>query len=129
MKGHLATTVRQRKTGSNSFMLAMVLAFLLPACATQSLKSPSPPPLLNAGPAIVVPDPDLLEVTPRMEQFLESYVLDYEDEDLKRQLLSLAITDRAYIMSEGKILISGTKEELLTSKEARKIYLGEKFTM
>lgn len=42
---------------------------------------------------------------------------------------TLSITDRAYIMSEGKILISGTKEELLTNKEARKIYLGEKFTM
>ncbi|MBI3252968.1 MAG: LPS export ABC transporter ATP-binding protein [Candidatus Omnitrophica bacterium] len=42
---------------------------------------------------------------------------------------TLAITDRAYIMSEGKILISGGKDELLTNKEARKIYLGEKFTM
>lgn len=42
---------------------------------------------------------------------------------------TLAITDRAYIMFEGKILISGTKEDLLTSKEARKIYLGESFTM
>lgn len=42
---------------------------------------------------------------------------------------TLAITDRAYIMFEGKILISGTKEDLLGSKEARKIYLGEKFTM
>ena len=42
---------------------------------------------------------------------------------------TLTITDRAYIMSEGKILISGTKEELLTNKEARRIYLGEKFTM
>lgn len=42
---------------------------------------------------------------------------------------TLAITDRAYIMFEGKILISGTKDELLTSKEARKIYLGEKFKM
>ncbi len=42
---------------------------------------------------------------------------------------TLAITDRAYIMSEGKILISGTKDELLTNKEARTIYLGEKFTM
>lgn len=42
---------------------------------------------------------------------------------------TLAIVDRAYIMSEGKILISGSKEDLLTSKEARKIYLGEKFTM
>ncbi len=42
---------------------------------------------------------------------------------------TLAITDRAYIMYEGRILISGTREDLLASKEARKIYLGEKFTM
>jgi lipopolysaccharide export system ATP-binding protein len=42
---------------------------------------------------------------------------------------TLAITDRAYIMFEGKILISGNKEDLLTNKEARKIYLGEQFTM
>ncbi len=42
---------------------------------------------------------------------------------------TLAITDRAYIMYEGKILISGTRDELLASREARKIYLGEKFTM
>ena len=42
---------------------------------------------------------------------------------------TLSITDRAYIMYEGKILISGTKTELLNNKEARKIYLGEKFSM
>ena len=42
---------------------------------------------------------------------------------------TLSITDRAYIMYEGKILISGTKTELLSNKEARKIYLGEKFSM
>ena len=42
---------------------------------------------------------------------------------------TLAITDRAYLMSEGKILISGTKDDLLTNRQARKIYLGEAFTM
>jgi lipopolysaccharide export system ATP-binding protein len=42
---------------------------------------------------------------------------------------TLSITDRAYIMYEGKILISGTKNDLLNNKEARKIYLGEKFSM
>ena len=42
---------------------------------------------------------------------------------------TLSITDRSYIMCEGKILISGTKDELITNPEARKIYLGEKFTM
>ena len=42
---------------------------------------------------------------------------------------TLAITDRSYLMCEGKILISGTKEDLITNPKAREIYLGEKFTM
>jgi lipopolysaccharide export system ATP-binding protein len=42
---------------------------------------------------------------------------------------TLEITDRAYIMYEGKILISGTSEELINNPKAREIYLGEKFTM
>ena len=42
---------------------------------------------------------------------------------------TLAITDRAYIMAGGNILISGTKEELISNPKAREIYLGEKFTM
>jgi len=32
-------------------------------------------------------------------------------------------------MAEGKILISGTSEELINDPKARQIYLGEKFTM
>jgi len=42
---------------------------------------------------------------------------------------TLSVTDRSYLMAEGRILISGTAETLLRSPEARKIYLGEKFTM
>jgi len=42
---------------------------------------------------------------------------------------TLGITDRAYIMAEGKILISGTAQELVNNPQARQIYLGEKFSM
>jgi len=42
---------------------------------------------------------------------------------------TLEITDHAYIMYEGKILLSGTSEELIKSERAREIYLGERFTM
>ena len=42
---------------------------------------------------------------------------------------TLEITDRAYIMAEGKVLISGTAQELITDARAREIYLGEKFRM
>lgn len=42
---------------------------------------------------------------------------------------TLAITDRSYIMYEGRILISGTSQELISNPKARQIYLGEQFTM
>lgn len=42
---------------------------------------------------------------------------------------TLEITDYSYIMAEGKILISGTANELINDPKAREIYLGEKFKM
>jgi len=42
---------------------------------------------------------------------------------------TLSITDRAYIMFDGKILISGTSEEIISSEVSRKYYLGERFNM
>jgi len=42
---------------------------------------------------------------------------------------TLKITDRAYIMNEGEILVSGSSEELINNEEAKRIYLGLNFTM
>src|SRR3989338_5973611 len=42
---------------------------------------------------------------------------------------TLEITNHSYIMAEGKILISGTKEVLVNDPKAREIYLGEKFRL
>jgi lipopolysaccharide export system ATP-binding protein len=42
---------------------------------------------------------------------------------------TLAITDRAYIMHEGEILLSGTSEEIANSDVAKEFYLGDKFKM
>ena len=42
---------------------------------------------------------------------------------------TLRITDRAYIMYEGRILIQGTAAELANDPKAREIYLGERFTL
>ncbi len=42
---------------------------------------------------------------------------------------TLSITDRAYIMNEGKIEVSGTSQFLATDRRARQIYLGERFTL
>ena len=42
---------------------------------------------------------------------------------------TLAITDRAYIVSQGEVLIHGAAQELVESERARKIYLGEEFKL
>lgn len=42
---------------------------------------------------------------------------------------TLRITDRAYIMGNGQILVKGTPEEIINNPLARKVYLGESFTM
>jgi lipopolysaccharide export system ATP-binding protein len=42
---------------------------------------------------------------------------------------TLGVTDRAYIMAEGKIFRSGPPRELTEDAEVRKLYLGEKFRM
>jgi len=42
---------------------------------------------------------------------------------------TLAITDRAYILSEGKILRSGVPDDLVADPEVRRNYLGERFTL
>src|SRR6056297_2470893 len=42
---------------------------------------------------------------------------------------TLSITDRSYIMHQGKILLSGSSEEIAESELARKFYLGDNFTI
>ena len=42
---------------------------------------------------------------------------------------TLAITDRAYIIHKGEILVSGNSREIAGSEAAKKIYLGEEFEL
>lgn len=42
---------------------------------------------------------------------------------------TLSITDRAYLLFEGKILKSGTAEELAADEQVRKVYLGRHFEL
>ena len=42
---------------------------------------------------------------------------------------TLSITDRAYLMFEGKILKAGTAEELAADEVVRRVYLGKNFEL
>ncbi len=42
---------------------------------------------------------------------------------------ALEITDRSYLIYEGRVEISGTSQELISSERAREIYFGDRFSM
>jgi len=42
---------------------------------------------------------------------------------------TLDICEKAYIVGEGRIIASGTTEEVLDNEDVRKVYLGEQFRM
>ena len=42
---------------------------------------------------------------------------------------TLSITDRAYLLFEGKILKSGSAEDLANDEQVRKVYLGQNFVL
>jgi lipopolysaccharide export system ATP-binding protein len=42
---------------------------------------------------------------------------------------TLRITDRAYIMNDGKIFASGTPSELAENEDVRRVYFGEDFRL
>jgi lipopolysaccharide export system ATP-binding protein len=42
---------------------------------------------------------------------------------------TLDITDRAYILHGGTVLMEGTPSEIVANEEVRKVYLGDTFTM
>ena len=42
---------------------------------------------------------------------------------------TLSIVDKAYILSEGKVLIAGNSETIVNNELARKFYLGDNFSM
>ena len=42
---------------------------------------------------------------------------------------TLGICDRAYILSEGKILIEGSPDIILNNEQAKRVYLGDNFRL
>ncbi|HET8638554.1 MAG TPA: lipopolysaccharide ABC transporter ATP-binding protein, partial [Acidobacteriaceae bacterium] len=42
---------------------------------------------------------------------------------------TLSVTDRAYIINEGRIFAAGTPERLAGDPEVRRLYLGESFSL
>ncbi|MDD5728642.1 MAG: ATP-binding cassette domain-containing protein, partial [Victivallales bacterium] len=42
---------------------------------------------------------------------------------------TLAVVDRAYLMSQGEIMLEGTSEHLVNDEKAKEVYLGPQFSI
>ncbi|HHW09660.1 MAG TPA: LPS export ABC transporter ATP-binding protein [Firmicutes bacterium] len=90
---------------------------------------------LAADPAFILLDEPFAGVDPIAVADIQSIVADLKARGIGVLITdhnvrdTLAIVDRAYIMHQGKILVSGPSAEIAENPVARKFYLGERFVL
>ncbi|NLY52915.1 MAG: LPS export ABC transporter ATP-binding protein [Firmicutes bacterium] len=90
---------------------------------------------LATKPAVLLLDEPFAGVDPIAVADLQNIIAHLKSQDLGILITdhnvreTLSITDRAYIMHEGKILVSGSSTDIANDETARKFYLGERFSL
>jgi len=90
---------------------------------------------LATNPKFILLDEPFAGVDPIAVEDIQQIVVTLKDKNIGILITdhnvheTLSITDRAYLLFEGKILKSGTAEELATDERVRKVYLGKNFEL
>ncbi len=90
---------------------------------------------LTTNPAFMLLDEPFTGVDPKAIDDIQGIVGSLRDDGIGVLITdhsvreTLAITDRAYIIYEGKILTSGPSEDLPSDPVARRFYFGDRFNM
>ena len=90
---------------------------------------------LATDPKFVLLDEPFAGVDPIAVEDIQSIVSDLKKRNIGVLITdhnvqeTLSITNRAYLLFEGKILKSGTAEELANDEQVRKVYLGQNFVL
>ena len=90
---------------------------------------------LAIEPRYILLDEPFTGIDPRTVEDIQTIIGDLRNENLSILITdhnvreTLQITDRAYIMVDGRILTAGTAQELTSNEQVRRLYLGEKFQM
>ncbi len=91
--------------------------------------------VLAMKPSFILLDEPFTGVDPKSVAEIQQVVVRLRDRGLGVVITdhnvrdTLAITDRAEIIHEGRILFAGTAEEIMASDDARRFYLGEHFRL
>jgi lipopolysaccharide export system ATP-binding protein len=90
---------------------------------------------LVTRPAFLLLDEPFVGIDPIVVQDIQAIIRKLRDRGIGILITdhsvreTLSVTDRAYIMYEGEILLAGNAGELASNEEARKLYLGERFRL
>ncbi len=90
---------------------------------------------LSVDPKFVLLDEPFAGVDPIAVEEIQSIVFKLKKKNIGILITdhnvneTLSITDRAYLMFEGKLLKAGTAEELAEDEQVRKVYLGKNFEL
>jgi len=90
---------------------------------------------LAVDPKFILLDEPFAGVDPIAVEDIQSIVMHLKDRNIGVLITdhnvheTLSITDRAYLLFEGKILKAGTAEELANDEQVRKVYLGKNFEL
>jgi lipopolysaccharide export system ATP-binding protein len=90
---------------------------------------------LAVNPMFVLLDEPFAGVDPIAVEEIQSIVAKLKDKNIGILITdhnvneTLSITDRAYLMFEGKLLKAGTAEELAADEQVRRVYLGQHFEL
>jgi lipopolysaccharide export system ATP-binding protein len=88
---------------------------------------------LITNPEYILLDEPFTGIDPLAIQDLQEIILSLKNRQLGLLITdhsvreTLKITDRAYIIDQGKILMEGTPQELISSEDVQRTYLGENF--
>ncbi len=90
---------------------------------------------LAVGPSFVLLDEPFAGVDPIAVEEIQTIVAKLKNKNIGILITdhnvneTLSITDRAYLMFEGKLLKQGTAEELAADEQVRRVYLGKHFEL
>ena len=90
---------------------------------------------LAVDPKFILLDEPFAGVDPIAVEDIQSIVAHLKDRNIGVLITdhnvheTLSITDRAYLLFEGRILKAGTAEELASDEQVRKVYLGQNFEL
>jgi lipopolysaccharide export system ATP-binding protein len=90
---------------------------------------------LSTNPSFLLLDEPFTGVDPKTVFDLQKIIIMLKDKGIGVLITdhnvreTLAITDRAYIIHKGKVLISGSSKKISEDETAKKLYLGEEFKM